>query len=121
MNLHFKRLMALSLILSLVLVKSGRLEAMMVPAEQAGQAAVQDRAQDLQNIQTFLQQKQVRQRLADMGLTEEQVQIRLNNLSDQELNKVAQNLEQQNPAGDAAGILVVVVLVLLIIYLIQRI
>ena len=98
----------------------GRLQAMMIPQEKAAQAY--DRAADLASIQSTLENKLVRQRLADYGLNEQQINQRLNHLSDQQLHQVAMKIDQQRPAGDslAITILIAVAVVALIIYLVDR-
>lgn len=100
-----------------------RAEAMLAPANNPAAATV--RAQDMQTVQTFLEQKEVVQHLAGMNLTSDEIQSRLGNLSDQELHQVATKIHQQQPGRDGAGLLVTVliigVLVLLFVYLLKRV
>lgn len=101
--------------------------AMMIPAQLSDQAdgTASIRGHDATTVQAFLQQKIVRQRLHDFGLTEEEIATRLARLSDQDLHQVALQIENQAPAGDAVGalvtVLVVGILVLLFVYLVKRV
>lgn len=113
--------MALAFLTAWASVGVPRVQAMMVPSPVASEATAQARAQDLAAVRTALENKMVRQRLADLGLSSDQIDARLGRLSDRQLHQVAMHIEKQNPAGDATGILVIVVLVLLIIYLAKRI
>lgn len=111
---------ALIVCAAFVLMISGRLEASLAPATLPGQQAV--RSQDLQKVQTFLEQKEVVQHLAKMNLSKTDIESRLGNLSDADLHNVAMRIDQQRAGGDSAvGILVIVVLVLLVIYLVKRV
>lgn len=102
-------------------VGTPRVQAMLVPSQTATQAFAADRNADMTTVRTALENKVVRERLAQLGLSPEEVNRRLGTLSDEELHRVAMHIDKENPAGDATGILVIVALVLLIIYLIKRI
>lgn len=82
------------------------------------------RAEDLARLQSLLEQKVVAQRLADLGLSAEEIRARLNALDDARLHELAQRVDGLLPAGDATGVvvalLVVVLLVVLIFYLMDR-
>ncbi len=124
---HIRRLFRATAVTLAVLTASTsvgtpRLQAMMAPSHAVTNAAVQDRERDIQTVRAALENKVVRQRLADLGLTKEQIESRMGKLDNQKLHQVATQIEKQNPAGDGAiGILVIVVLVLLIIYLFRRV
>ncbi len=79
-----------------------------------------ERPQDLQKLQKFLETKMVRERLKDLGFIPEEVQMRLGNLSDQQVHQMALRLDEMKVAGDGVGIFIAVfliaVLVVLIIY-----
>jgi hypothetical protein len=76
--------------------------------------------QDLQKLQKFLETKMVRERLKDLGFIPEEVQMRLGNLSDQQIHQLALHLDGMKVAGDGVGVFIAVfliaVLVVLIIY-----
>lgn len=98
--------------------------AMLAPAQTAP-ATLTDgssRGENMEKVQAFLQTKIVRQRLADLGMSEEEINTRLGRLSDEEMQQVAMHIQQQAPAGDGVVfVLVVVILVLLVIYLAKRV
>ena len=79
-----------------------------------------ERPQDLQKLQKFLETKMVRERLKDLGFIPEEVQMKLGNLSDQQIHQMALHLDEMKVAGDGIGIFIAVfliaVLVVLIIY-----
>ena len=78
------------------------------------------RAEDLQVVRKVLEHKLVQQRLLDIGLTQEQIDARLDRLSDGQLHLLASQLNAVIPAGDSGtvwtivGILLIVVLIILL-------
>ena len=88
-------------------------------------ASTYDRAEDLQKIQKVLELKMVSEKLKELGFTEEEIQGRLDQLSDVQLHQVALNLEELKVGGDGIGIviglLVIAILVVLLIYLLKKI
>jgi hypothetical protein len=78
------------------------------------------RAEDLQVVRKVLEHKLVQQRLLDVGLTQEQIDARLDRLSDGQLHLLASQLNAVIPAGDSGtvwtivGILLIVVLIILL-------
>ena len=81
-----------------------------------------ERSADLQAVQKFLELKMVRERLKEYGFTQEEIQSRLSQLSDQQLHEVALKLEDLQVGGDSGlgiviAILVIAILVIIIIQL----
>ena len=81
-----------------------------------------DRTADLETLQKALEQKMVKERLANLGLTPDEIQARLGQLSDQQLHNVAKQLDTLKVGGDSGigiviGILVIVILVVVLIQL----
>jgi hypothetical protein len=77
-----------------------------------------DRAADMATAQRVLESKLVGKRLVQAGLTTDEVQGRLNALSDAELHQFAGTLDALYPGGGVGvivSILVIVVLVLVIL------
>ena len=83
-----------------------------------------DRSLDLQTVREALETKLVRQRLADLGFTPEEVRARIAQLSDQQIHQVAQRLDEvrigQDGFGILIGLLVIAGLVVLIYYLLNH-
>ena len=98
-------------------------KAMLAPAVPTGTESVSDpnRVMDLQTVQKILENKIVRQRLEDFGLTSEEINARLTRLSDDQLHQLATQIDAITPGGDGLGIivalLVIAILVVLLIYL----
>ena len=88
-------------------------------------ASTYDRAEDLQKIQKVLELKMVSEKLKELGFTEEEIQGRLGQLSDEQIHQVALNLDELKVGGDGVGIviglLVIAILVVLLIYLLKKI
>lgn len=81
-----------------------------------------DRTADLATLQRALEQKMVKERLANLGLTPDEVQSRLGQLSDQQLHNVAKQLDTLKIGGDSGigiviGILIIAILVVLLLQL----
>jgi hypothetical protein len=120
---------ALSVYLIMALMVLGCLPydlmAAMIPSELdgSGMASGMNRSADIETIQHVLESKVVAQRLADLGLSIEEVQQSMSKLTTQELHQIASNSDGLQAGGDLGlivGVLVVVVLVLLIIFLAKR-
>lgn len=96
--------------------------AMLVPVE--GAAPVTQRAADVKLVQTALESKAVKERLKGFGLSDAEVQSRMQSLSDEEVHQLAVQIEALGPGGDGGvvvALLVVAVLVLLIVFLVKRV
>lgn len=78
------------------------------------------RETDLAAIQSSLEHKQVRQRLAELGFTDAEVQQRLANASDAELHQLAIQSQAMMAGGDG-GIIITVLVIILLVYLIMRV
>ncbi|MBD64832.1 MAG: hypothetical protein CME62_06475 [Halobacteriovoraceae bacterium] len=76
-----------------------------------------DRAAVETKIKTLASSDEVKAKLSEFGLTENEIDLRLASLSDAELAEFDQNIQQ----AQAGGILVAILVVILIIYFAQRI
>ena len=80
-----------------------------------------DREQALAQIKSVLERKEVKSKLESMGMNAQDIEKRLSLLSDEDIHKLAKNIDALNPGGDAVGfvigLLIIVLLVLLILYL----
>ena len=83
-------------------------------------AAQFDRAQDSGTIRQVLENKMVSERLSQLGFTQEEVNSRLSQLSDQQLHKLAVNLDEIKTGGDGLGIIIaLLVIAILVVILLQ--
>jgi hypothetical protein len=84
-----------------------------------------ERTADLQKIRTALETKVVSEKLTQLGFNKDEIQSRLDQLSDQQLHKIALKADQLKAGGDGGGIiiavLVIAILVLLFVYLYRRV
>ncbi len=94
----------------------GTSRAMLVPTQNP---APYNREADLKQVQTALESKMVRERLRDLGIADKDIDARLAKLTDAQVHQLAKNVNTLSPGGDATGVLVIVVLVLLIVFLIH--
>ena len=97
--------------------------AMLAPPTAAGEPdTALNRTADLQRVQRVLEAKVVQQRLADYGLSPDEINARLNQLSDAQLHQLATQIDAMIPAGDAGlgivvALLVIAILAVILIYL----
>lgn len=96
-------------------------QAMLVPTHAVETDSKYDRAADLAVIQKTLESKLIRERLKNLGLHEDEIQVRLSKMSDQEVHQFASQIRAVNPAGFVVWVLTVVLLVVLILFLVKRI
>ena len=79
-----------------------------------------DRSSDLRKIQKVLEMKMVGERLKELGFTPNEIQERLDQLSDEQLHQLALHLDELQVGGDAGWVIVfllIAILVVLILYL----
>jgi len=91
------------------------------PSEVVGVPQI-DRGSDLEKIQKAIETKIISERLKQIGLTPDEVQLRLSQLGDQQIHQLAQHLDQLKVGGDAGWVLlglviVAAAIVVLVIYL----
>jgi hypothetical protein len=96
--------------------------AMLAPVTPAGLVSDASRTDDLQRVQRALENKLVQQRLADYGLTPEEINARLARLSDAQLHNMAAQIDALMPGGDGGlgiviALLVIAILAVILIYL----
>lgn len=79
------------------------------------------READIDKIQRVLESKIVSQRLAELGLSMDEINSRLNEMNNAEMHQFASQLESLMPGGDTItaimGLLVIAILVLVILQL----
>ena len=101
--------------------------AMLAPPSAAASESGTDlnRAADLQRVQSVLETKVVQQRLADYGLNQDEINARVNRLSDAQLHQLATQVDAIIPAGDGGlgiviALLVIAILAVILIYLLDH-
>ena len=79
-----------------------------------------DRTADLAKIQKILELKMISERLRQLGFVEEGIQQRVSQLSDEQIHRVALNLDEMKVGGNGdvvISVLVIAILVVILIYL----
>ena len=76
-----------------------------------------DRNADLEKIQQVLEMKMVGERLKQLGLTQAEIQTRLNRISDQQLHKFALQLDDIRVGGDGGAGVAIIVLLIVVVFL----
>jgi hypothetical protein len=109
---HLQRLLSLLLSLSLIMLP-------MVPAQAAlvGNGQLIASASADANRTTLLEaldRDSVRQQLSALGVTPEQAQLRVNQMTDQEVAQLNQQLANLPAGGDVVGILVLILIIFII-------
>jgi len=79
-----------------------------------------DRAADLGKIQKVLETKMVKDRLEQLGFTQDEIQSKLGGLSDQQMHQLALQIDDIKAGGDGLGIVIaLLVIAILVVLLIQ--
>ena len=79
-----------------------------------------ERSGEIKKIQKILEMKMVRERLKDFGFTAEEIQTRLDQMSDQQIHQIARQLDTLEVGGDGLGIVIaLLVIIILVIIIIQ--
>jgi hypothetical protein len=80
-----------------------------------------DRAADLATVQKALEMKMVKERLANLGYTHEEIQGRISQLSDQQLHSAAQQLDNLKVGGDdGLGIIIALLVIAILVVLVLQ-
>ncbi len=116
----FKRVIAWYLIMAIFIIGiAPRVEAGFAPSDVIA-LAPSDRNADLEKIQSVLENKIVKQRLQDMGFTDEEIKTRLSQLSDQQIHKLAMEIDNLKVGNDALGVIIALLIIaILIVVLLQ--
>lgn len=84
------------------------------PSEVVGISQI-DRNSDLQKIQQVLESKLIRERLIQLGFTEEGIQGRLTQLSNEQIHQVALKIDEMKVGGDGAEVVIIILLVAILV------
>jgi DNA-binding transcriptional MerR regulator len=77
------------------------------------------RDQDMEIIQRALENKVVNQRLEDLGFSNQEIQERMDQLSDQEVHNLAMQIDSLTQGGIFGVVIAVLVIVLLIVVILR--
>ena len=86
--------------------------------------AEHSREADIARIQRVLESKLVSDKLSEAGLSQDEINGKMTQLSDEEVHSFASQLESVYPGGDGVGVviglLIIVILVIVILRLVDR-
>jgi len=92
--------------------------AMFIPSPPEGNGT-SHREMDLQTIQKFLESKLVQHKLSELGFTTDEIQARLHQLDDEQIHRVAGQINALESGGDSAAVwIIVLVLLAVVVFLI---
>jgi hypothetical protein len=106
---------------------AGPAEAMYLPPgpRPALDALSADRRADMASLQKTLETEVIRQRLADYGLSSEEALAKLSTLTDEQVHRLASNIDAVQAGGrrgsiDASTLIIILLLVVLILILVEN-
>ena len=110
----FAKMLSLYLIIAVfALTLPARGWAMLLPAGPS-----KARSTDLAKVQATLESSVIKQRLMDYGLTAEETAARMDKLSDEQLHRLASNLDSVQAGGDVLSDVIVILLIVVIVIVI---
>ncbi len=101
----------------LVIAVAPRVDAGFAPSSVIN-ATSSSRAADLDSVRQALETKMVRERLEQFGLSSEEIDGRLSQLSDEQLHQLALQIDELRVGGDAAGVIIAILVIILLVVLI---
>jgi len=121
MNIPFMKHVAWYLVIAMFIIGiAPRVDAGLVESEIMSFMQV-DRTADLEKIQNFLETKAVSKRLEQFGYTQDEIQKRLTQLSDQQIHQIATKLDDLKIGGDGLGIVIALLVIAILIIVILQI
>ena len=96
------------------------LQAALISSQLSGGQIVSERDTDLDTVRQALEHQLVAQRLADYGFSKEEVQFKLQSLSDAQLHQLASVADDLAAGADGLGIVVTVLVIVLLVILILK-
>lgn len=120
MRMPLMRVVATYLIIAMFIIGiAPKVDAGLAPSELIAMSQI-DRASDLEKIQKVIEMKMVSERLGKFGLTQDEIQKRLSNLGDQQIHKLALQIDDLRVGGDGLGVVIaLLVIAILVVILLQ--
>ncbi len=116
----FKKGIAWYLVFAMLVISFvPRADAGLAPSE-AIQLAAADRDADLSKIRQALEMKAVSERLKQLGYSSEEIQQRLASLSDQQIHRIAVQLDDLKVGGDGLGVIIAVLVIIVLVIVILK-
>ena len=95
-------------------------QAALISSQLSDGQIVSERSTDLETVRQVLEHQLVAQRLADYGFSKEEVQLKMQSLSDAQLHQLASVADDLAAGADGLGIVVTVLVIVLLVILILK-
>lgn len=97
-----------------------RVDAGLAPSELIAMSRI-DRAADLEKVRKVLEMKVVSERLGKFGFTQDEIQSKINNLSDQQIHRLALQIDDLKVGSDdALGIIVALLVIAILVVVVLQ-
>ncbi len=106
-------------ILMFIIGVAPRVDAAFAPSQIIALAQA-DRSADLEKIRQILEIKAVSERLKQLGLSQEEIQSRLAQLSDQQIHQIALQLDDLKVGKDALGLIIVLLVIAILVVVLLK-
>jgi predicted PurR-regulated permease PerM len=116
-GLLVKRITIMLIILMSLISVVPRVEAAFIPSGESQAEMMRD--QDIQVIKKALENKLITQRLQDLGFSDQEIQDRLDQLSDQEVHNLATQIDSVSQGGILGVVIAVLVIVILVLVILK--
>jgi predicted PurR-regulated permease PerM len=116
-GLFARRISIMLIILMSLMSMVPRVEAGFIPSAESQTELMRD--QDMEIIQRALENKVITQRLEDLGFSDQEIQERMDQLSDQEVHNLAKQIDSLTQGGIFGVVIAVLVIVLLIVVILR--
>ena len=95
-------------------------QAALVSSQLSDGQIISERSADLDTVRQALEHQLVAQRLADYGFSKEEVQLKLQSLSDAQLHQLASVSDSLAEGADGLGIIVTILVIVLLVIVILK-
>ena len=112
-----KRTTILLIVLMSLISMVPHVEATFIPSAESQSGLMRD--QDIQIIKKALENKRVKQRFQDLGFSEQEIQERMDQLSDQEVHSLAMEIDSLTQGGIFEVAIAVLLIVLLVVVILR--
>jgi len=94
--------------------------AALIESQLSGSHVASQRVTDLETVRQALEHEVVAQRLADYGFTKEEVQLKLQTMTDAQLHQLASVSDTLAEGGDGLGVVVTLLVIVLLVIVILK-
>jgi hypothetical protein len=95
--------------------------AALIESKLSGSQVVFQRVTDLETVRQALEHEMVAQRLADYGFSQQEVQLKLQTMTDAQLHQLASAADTLAEGGDGLGVVVTVLVIILLVIVILKV